>query len=157
MVFLSRNFRSFWLMLFVDMVCHVRSSQIVMYAFEGFGNSDPAIGDSFHPQTDGRAEASNEVVARYMKAYSTHSPGQGDIILPLAEFAYDSAVHRTTKMTPFRLDLGWTPDMPVHAIAVVARRGNLSTDSSWKGVAFADHLERRLRVAQDRLRDAQDV
>jgi hypothetical protein len=108
MVFLSRNFRGFWMMMFVYMVCHVRSSQIVMYAFKGFGNSEPAIGDAFQPQTDGRAEASNKVVTRYVKAYSTHSTGQWDTMLPLAEFGYDSAVHQTTKMTPFRLDLGWT-------------------------------------------------
>jgi hypothetical protein len=112
---------------------------------------------AFHPQTDGLAENSNKTITKYLKAYATHSPEDWDEMLPLAEFAYNSSVHRSTKMTPFRLDLGRDPEIPLSALAAAARtRGNKPSSSSLRGREFADRLQRLLRVAQDALRDAQD-
>jgi hypothetical protein len=55
---------------------------------------------AFHPQTDGLAENSNKTCTKYLKAFATHSSEAWDQMLPVAEFAYNSSVHRSTKMTP---------------------------------------------------------
>jgi hypothetical protein len=84
---------------------------------------------AFHPQTDGLAENSNKTITEYLKAYATHSPDNWDEMLPLAEFAYNSSVHRSTKMTPFRLDLGYDPQIPLNALARAARQGRPSAST----------------------------
>jgi hypothetical protein len=58
-------------------------------------------------------------------------------------------------MTPFRLDVGWNPDIPRSARATAARTGRPSA-STLRGNEFADRLERLLGVARDARRDAQD-
>jgi hypothetical protein len=85
-------------------------------------------------------------------------PDDWDEMLPLAEFAYNSSVHRSTKMTPFRLDLGWDPEIPLSALATAARprSGAKPSASTLKGQEFADRLERLLGTAHDALLDAQD-
>jgi hypothetical protein len=110
---------------------------------------------AFHPQTDGQAENSNKTVVRYLRAFATHQVDDWDQLLPLAEFAYNSSIHRSTKMAPFKVDLGYTPDLPLDSVATVATKKHSS--SSLRGGEFADRLERILRVAQDRLIEAQDI
>jgi hypothetical protein len=75
---------------------------------------------AFHPQTDGLAEMNNKTVTKDLKAFTTHCPEDWDGKLPLAEFAYNRSTHRSTKMTPFRLDLGWDPDIVPSALAAAA-------------------------------------
>jgi hypothetical protein len=109
---------------------------------------------SFHLQTDGQAENANKTVERYLRAFSTHQIDDWDQLLPLAEFAYNLSIHRSTKMTPFEADLGYTPDLPLDSIAMATQK---QSKSSLRGGEFVDHLERILRVAQDRLIHAQDT
>lgn len=108
---------------------------------------------SFHPQTDGLAESANKTVVKYLKAFATHDNSQWDRFLPLAEFAYNSAVNRSTKMTPFELDLGYNPQLPLDAALTVQQH---RSGSAMQGSQFVDRLQRLLLVAQDNLRDAQD-
>jgi hypothetical protein len=58
-------------------------------------------------------------------------------------------------MTPFEADLGYTPDLPLDAIASQATQVR-SKSPALQGRKFVDHLERILRVAQDRSMEAQD-
>jgi hypothetical protein len=57
-------------------------------------------------------------------------------------------------MAPFEADLGYTPALPLDSIAALSGK---QSKSSLQGGEFANHLERVLRVAQDRLIDAQDT
>jgi hypothetical protein len=68
---------------------------------------------AFHPETDGLSENSNKTVVRYLRGFATHDQANWDDYLPLAEYAYNSSVHRSTKMTPFELDLGYEPPLPL--------------------------------------------
>jgi transposase InsO family protein len=61
---------------------------------------------AFHPQTDSSSENLNKTVVRYLGGFATHDQANWDSSLPLAEYAYNSSVHRSTKLTPFELDLG---------------------------------------------------
>jgi hypothetical protein len=115
---------------------------------------------AFHPQTDGLAEINNKTITKYLKAFTTHCPEDWDEMLPLAEFAYNSSTHRSTKMTPFRLDLGWDPAIPLDTLAAAAlppgQSGRKPSASTLRGREFSDRLERLLGAAHDALLDAQD-
>jgi hypothetical protein len=112
---------------------------------------------AFHPQTNGQAENANKTVVRYLRCFATHQVDDWDELLPLAEFAYNSSIHRSTTISPFEADLGYTPDLPLDAIASTAMRARAQSIAALQGTKFVDHLERILHVAQDRLIEAQDV
>jgi hypothetical protein len=109
---------------------------------------------AFHPETDGQAENSNKMVIRYLQAFATSQVDEWDQLLPLAEFAYNSSIHRSIKVAPFKADLGYRRDLPLDSIA---RLTGKQSKSSLQGGEFADRLERILRIAQDHLMDAQDT
>jgi hypothetical protein len=75
---------------------------------------------AFHPQTDSQAENSNKTLVRYLQTFATHQVNNWDQLLPLAEFAYNSSIHRSTKMAPFKADLGYTPELQLDPIATLA-------------------------------------
>jgi hypothetical protein len=68
---------------------------------------------AFHPETDGLSENSNKMVVCYLHGFATHNQANWDDYLPQAEYAYNSSVHCSTKMTPFELDLGYEPPLPL--------------------------------------------
>jgi len=72
---------------------------------------------AFHSETDCLSENSYKTVVRYLRRFTTHYQANSDDYLPLAEYAYNSAVHRSTKQTPFELDLGYEPPLPLDLIA----------------------------------------
>jgi hypothetical protein len=51
---------------------------------------------AFHPDTDGLSENSNMTVVRYLRGFATRNQANWDDYLPLAEYAYNSSVHRLT-------------------------------------------------------------
>lgn len=85
----------------------------------------------FHPQTDGAAEKANAVLVGFLRAFVTSQP-QWDLLLSLAEFAYNSSVQESIGMTPFELDLGWKPRGPLDVVACVQDvGGRLMTGSGF--------------------------
>jgi len=71
---------------------------------------------AFHPETDGLSENSNKMGVRFLRGFATHDHAYWDYYLPLAEYAYNSSVHHSTKQTPFELDLGYEPPLPLDLI-----------------------------------------
>ena len=108
---------------------------------------------AFHPQTDGLSEISNKQVTWYLQAFATHHQDQWDTMLPLAEYAYNTSTHSSTDRSPFELDLGYTPSIPLD---FVAGRRQHDEMRSLDGAAFVERLQASLLDAQDRLREAQD-
>lgn len=107
----------------------------------------------FHPQTDGAAEKANHIVGTYLKSFATKYTGEWATLLPLAEFSYTSSVHNSTGVTPFELDLGYNPTMPMDIISrVITTRGNFRSQS---GVAFSERLAAVLQSAKQLLDEAQ--
>jgi len=72
---------------------------------------------AFHPKMDGLSEDSNKMVVRYLRAFATHDQANWDDHLTQAEYTYNSSVHRSTKLTPFELDLGYESPLPLDLIA----------------------------------------
>lgn len=87
-----------------------------------------AFSTAHHPQTDGLAERNimtlEDMIRRFV-GFGTpfHDPSGNNrdwvSILPALEMAYNSTVHKVTKMTPFELERGYLPLLPRDFIAPI--------------------------------------
>jgi len=111
---------------------------------------------AFHPETDDLSENSNKTVVRYLRGFATHDQANWDNYLPLAEYAYNYSVHRSTKLMPFELDLGYEPPWPLDLIADLQRPQANESAKTLQGRELVERLQRILGVARDELHDAQD-
>jgi hypothetical protein len=62
-----------------------------------------------HPQTDGQTERINQIVEQYLRHYINQLQDNWVELLPLAQFAYNSATTSTTKQSPFFAIYGYEP------------------------------------------------
>jgi hypothetical protein len=67
------------------------------------------LSTAFHPQTDGQTERVNQVLEGYMRSYCSYQQDDWADLLPLAEYAYNSAISEATKFSPFRANYGFEP------------------------------------------------
>ncbi len=70
-----------------------------------------------HPQTDGASAVMSRMVENYLRCYYLYHQNDWDELLSSAEFAYNSAVSDDLGMSPFKMDLGWTPKCPIDMFA----------------------------------------
>lgn len=71
------------------------------------------MSSSHHPQTDGASEFMNRMVENYLRCFCSIRQENWDVLLPAAEFAYNSAESRDLSASPFGIDLGWKPKSPI--------------------------------------------
>jgi len=64
---------------------------------------------AFHPQTDGQTERLNQTLEQYLRAYVNHEQDNWVELLPLAQFAHNSAKNETTATSPFFANYGYEP------------------------------------------------
>ncbi|KAH0607133.1 uncharacterized protein H6S33_003121 [Morchella sextelata] len=64
---------------------------------------------SFHPQTDGQTERVNQTLEHYLRSYCSYQQDDWAELLPLAEYAYNSAVSESTKVSAFYANYGYEP------------------------------------------------
>jgi hypothetical protein len=67
------------------------------------------IASTGHAQTDGQTERYNATLEAYLRAYINYDQDNWVEYLPLAEYAYNSSKHSSTKTTPFEANIGYTP------------------------------------------------
>uniref|UniRef100_A0A2N9IAJ9 Integrase catalytic domain-containing protein n=1 Tax=Fagus sylvatica TaxID=28930 RepID=A0A2N9IAJ9_FAGSY len=63
---------------------------------------------SFHPQTDGQTEVVNRSLGSLLRCLIKENPREWEAILPLAEFAFNASINRTTQSSPFEVVYGST-------------------------------------------------
>jgi hypothetical protein len=64
---------------------------------------------AYHPQMDGQTKRVNREVEKYLRMFTNHQQDDWADWLPLAEFAFNNAVHEATGQTPFFLNKGRHP------------------------------------------------
>jgi transposase InsO family protein len=69
------------------------------------------LSTAFHPQTDGQTERQNQTLQQYLRAFCTTCQTDWAKHLPIAEFAYNNAYRSDLKASPFRMVLGYDPQM----------------------------------------------
>ncbi|KAF8751854.1 hypothetical protein RHS01_08605 [Rhizoctonia solani] len=72
---------------------------------------DPHFSSAYHPQSDGQTERVNPTVEHFLRAYLGINQKDWVKWLPMAEFAYNNAVHSSTGKSPFKALHGWEPSL----------------------------------------------
>jgi hypothetical protein len=67
------------------------------------------LSTAYHPQTDGQTERLNQTLEQYLRSYVNHQQDNWVSLLPMAQFAYNSAITETTKVSPFFANHGYDP------------------------------------------------
>ena len=70
---------------------------------------DVALSTAYHPQTDRETEQVNQELETYLRLFASNEPEEWSRLLPMAEFAHNSATHSVTQQTPFSLMMGYEP------------------------------------------------
>ena len=71
---------------------------------------------TFHPQTDGQTERSNRRVEDMLQHYIDPSQTDWDQHLPAVEFAINNSWKESIKETPFSLNSGQHPLVPINLL-----------------------------------------
>jgi len=79
-------------------------------------STDHRHSTAFHPQKDGRTERRNQTMQEYLRAFCNYEQDNWVELLPLAEFAFNNAIHGSTRMTPFWADYHYHPVMQFKAL-----------------------------------------
>jgi hypothetical protein len=66
----------------------------------------------YHPICDGLSEKLNQSLIKMIKTLINENHNNWDELLPALEFAYNTSVHATTKMTPYFMMFGRHPKVP---------------------------------------------
>jgi len=72
---------------------------------------DHRLSTAYHPQTNGQTERTNQTVEQYLRHYINHDQNNWAHFLPMAQFAYNNAMHATTKEKPFFTNYGYNPTL----------------------------------------------
>ncbi|KAF8679839.1 hypothetical protein RHS04_03732 [Rhizoctonia solani] len=111
---------------------------------------DPHYSSAYHPQSDGQTEQVNPSIKHFLRAYSGINQRDWTKWLPMAEFAYNNAVHSSTRKTPFKALYGWEPTLtPSNVPTDVPEADNLAQtmEAQWKEVESALRQSKQRMVA----------
>ena len=70
---------------------------------------DVKLSTTYHPQTNGQTERTNQEVETYLRIFCANNPWKWTVFLPTAEFHHNSVPHSSTKVSPFSLLHGYEP------------------------------------------------
>ncbi|PKA61481.1 hypothetical protein AXF42_Ash014398 [Apostasia shenzhenica] len=90
---------------------------------------------AYHPQTDGQTEVVNRSLGDLLRCLVGDHTSSWDLVLPTAEFAYNSSVNRSTGMSPFMIVTGYEPRKPIDLIELL-----VSYRTSEFASSFAQHM-----------------
>ncbi|KAE9005730.1 hypothetical protein PR003_g9981 [Phytophthora rubi] len=108
---------------------------------------------AYRAQGDGQTERTNRTLEEYLRCFVSPRPDDWDVHLANAEFAINSAVNSSIKMSPFEADIGYIPRNPLAAVAATSRHG--VRGGRRQGIKFTDRQEAILRQCQEALEEAQ--
>jgi len=108
---------------------------------------------SYHPQCNGMTERLNRTLIAMMKMYVAENQKDWDEILPYITFAYNTAVHATTKFTPFFLVHGREAQLPID----ITMQDTLGDESTSPKQATNAELKEYPRKVHKRLKQAEEI
>lgn len=108
---------------------------------------EQCMSTAYHPQSDGQTERMNRVLEEMLRHYVGQQYTNWDALLPMAEFAINNSFNKSIQNTPFFLNYGQHPLVPVTIVA---------SDLVPSAVQFTEHLQHALSRAKECLNKAQD-
>ena len=104
---------------------------------------------SFRAQANGGTETHNRVMQDMLRSFVSESRSDWDLKLAALEIAYNASLNEITGCTPFELDIGMQPRLPIDLALQEAGRKPLSLDH------FISNWENSWSTAHKNIRDAQ--
>ncbi|QRW17586.1 hypothetical protein RhiXN_02510 [Rhizoctonia solani] len=98
---------------------------------------DPHFSLAYHPQSNGQTEHVNPTIEHFLRAYSGINQKDWVKWLPMAEFAYNNAVHSTTGKSPFKALYRWEPALtPSNVPTNIPEADKLATqmEAQWQEI-----------------------
>ena len=115
---------------------------------------------AFHPQSDGQTERANRTLEEGLRAYVSINHDDWDIHLPILEFAVNNSPSASTGETPFMLNYGQNPLLPVDLMnpaSQVEETQRLLESMKERIINAKNHLiksqERQSQYANEKRRD----
>ena len=71
------------------------------------------MSSAYHPQTNGQTEVANRIAQQILRGLIAPDQRDWDLLLPMAQLAYNSRVHSATGVSPIEAAFGWTPRTPL--------------------------------------------
>jgi hypothetical protein len=72
-----------------------------------------ALSMAYHPQMDSQTERINQELEQFLQLYVNHMQMDWANLLPVAEFTYNNWEHSATSFSPFYLEYGHHPHIPM--------------------------------------------
>ena len=91
---------------------------------------------AFHLQTDGHTEIVNRTLENILRCLVGENLKTWDLILPMAEFVYNSSIDRTTGLSPFEIVTSFKPKQPIDLVPMARHNSRVSDSVS----VFASHI-----------------
>jgi hypothetical protein len=102
---------------------------------------------SYHPQTDGQTERTNQVLEDMLRACALKHGGSWDKSLPYAEFSYNNSYQASLKMSPFEALYGRKCMTPLY--------WDQTGERQFFGPEIIQEAEEQVRQIRENLRTAQ--
>lgn len=110
-----------------------------------------SMSTAYHPQTDGQTERANRTLEEMLRAYVNTAHNDWDTHLSALEFAYNNSVSPSTRYTPFYMNYGRHPHLPVTLVTPRAVSANPTTTQ------FARHIQDVLAKAKEAMTKSQET
>ncbi|CAJ0928883.1 unnamed protein product [Ranitomeya imitator] len=107
---------------------------------------------AYHPETNGLVERANQTLVTYLRHFVSARQDEWASLLPWAEFALNNAVADSARQTPFLLNYGqhpWVP-VPMPVSSADSRVANWAVEArdTW------DHTQDAIRASKERMRSS---
>ena len=109
-----------------------------------------AMSTAYHPQTDGQTERANRTIEEMLRAYVNQTQNDWDQHLVAIEFAYNNGKQASTGFSPFYLNYGQHPSLPLAMVNPSTTNVNATAEQMLEQL-FAD-----LSVAEKNVAKAQE-
>jgi transposase InsO family protein len=127
-----------------------RGSQFTSSFWKSFHeNMDAKLkySSSYHPQTDGQTERTNQVMEDMLRACALQHGSSWDKSLPYAEFSYNNSYQASLKMSPFEALYGRKCRTPLY--------WDQTGERQFFGPELIQEAEEQVRIIRENLRVAQ--
>jgi hypothetical protein len=111
------------------------------------------LSSAYHPQTDGQTERMNRLLGEVLRHYVAPSHDNWDQLLPLAEFAINRAINKSTGKSPFVVVYGYQPLAPLDRFHQMLTTPTPQTDKSVRTAHQADDVLRDHKAEFARIAD----